>query len=60
MGSCSCLDLKNTIPTMRHQLRFRDRDDKCIAWTRLGMLFGKDEKKKPSREWLRSLTAVRE
>ena len=45
---------------MRPQLRFRDRDDKCIAWTRLGMLFGKDEKKKPSREWLRSLTAVRE
>lgn len=59
MGSCSCLDLKNTIRTMRPQLRFRARDDKCIAWTRLGMLLGKDEKK-PSREWLRSLTAVGE
>ena len=45
MGSCSCLNLKNTIPTIRAQLRFTARDDKCIAWTRLGMLFGKDEKK---------------
>ena len=60
MGSCSCLDLKNTIRTMRPQLRFTARDDKCIAWTRLEMLFGKDEKKKPSQEWLRSLTAVGE
>ena len=50
MGSCSCLDLKNTIPTIRPQLRFTARDDKCIAWTRLGMLFGKDEKKKNRRE----------
>ena len=49
MGSCSCLDLKNTIPTMRPQLRFRARDDKCIAWTRLGILFGKDQKKTVAR-----------
>ena len=34
---------------LRPQLRFRAGDDKCIPWTRLGMLFGRDEKKKSPR-----------